>query len=192
MITVKLIDKAHAADINLKNEPFSLYGRLIPSYTGEVWGYQTELFAPGDVSEMCFPDENYDYDAFSREGFFLGAYDGGTCVGLAVLQRAMFRYMYLYDLKVKKAYRGQHVGALLVEKMKELALEQGYRGIYTQGQDNNLAACLFYLKSGFVIGGLDTRVYTGTAQEGKSDVIFYCDAEAPGAGPGKEPRTAAC
>ena len=56
-----------------------------------------------------------------------------------------------------------------------MASGKGYRGIYTQGQDNNLGACLFYLKCGFAIGGLDTRVYTGTSQEGKRDIIFYLD-----------------
>lgn len=62
---------------------------------------------------------------------------------------------------------------MLIEKSKEIALEHGYRGLYTQGQDNNLAACLLYIKNGFVIGGLDTHVYTGTTQEGKKDILFY-------------------
>lgn len=48
-----------------------------------------------------------------------------------------------------------------------------YSGIYTQGQDNNLFACLFYIKTGFHIGGLDTNVYKGTKQEGKADILFY-------------------
>ncbi len=54
-------------------------------------------------------------------------------------------------------------------------MSSGYNGIYTQGQDNNLGACLFYVKAGFYIGGLDTNVYKGTKQEGKSDIIFYYD-----------------
>lgn len=41
--------------------------------------------------------------------------------------------------------------------------------------DNNLGACLFYIKRGFVIGGLNTNVYKGTKQEGKADIYFYCD-----------------
>lgn len=124
---------------------------------------------------MCFPDENYDYDKLSTNSVFVGAYDGDECIGLAILQQAMLKYMYLYDLKVNAEYRGKHIGTMLIEKSKEMALEQGYRGIYTQGQDNNLGACLFYLKNGFVIGGLDTHVYTGTLQEGKSDILFYLD-----------------
>ena len=68
------------------------------------------------------------------------------------------------------------MGKLLVESAKKEAVRQGYRGLYTQGQDNNLGACRFYLKTGFEIGGLDTRVYGGTAQEHKKDILFYCDA----------------
>ena len=68
------------------------------------------------------------------------------------------------------------IGALLMDKAREIALQQGYRGLYTQGQDNNVGACLFYLYYGFHIGGLDTEVYRGTRQEGKADILFYLDA----------------
>ena len=40
-----------------------------------------------------------------------------------------------------------------------------------------VGACLFYLKNGFVIGGLDTHVYVGTSQEEKSDILFYLDTD---------------
>ena len=68
----------------------------------------------------------------------------------------------------------------LIRKAKEVCKEHGYSGIYTQAQDNNLAACLFYIKTGFYIGGLDTNIYRGTAQEGKADIVFYLDCEDPG------------
>jgi len=58
------------------------------------------------------------------------------CVGLAIMQQAFFKYMYLYDLKVNSDYRSKDIGTMLIDKCKEVAAEQGYRGIYTQGQDN--------------------------------------------------------
>ena len=61
----------------------------------------------------------------------------------------------------------------LLEEGKKIATATGYKGIYTQAQDNNLIACKFYLKTGFEIGGIDTMFYNGTAQEGKIDIIFY-------------------
>lgn len=177
MITAKMIDPARREDINIKNEPFRLFGRMIPVYTDETWGYTVERLAEADITEMCFPNENYDYDALAANSVFVGAYDGDVCIGLAILQQAWFKYMYLYDLKVNAAFRGRRVGTMLIEKSKEIAVQQGYRGLYTQGQDNNLGACLFYLKNGFVIGGLDTNVYKGTSQEGKKDILFYCDVK---------------
>lgn len=175
MIRITVIDQEHQQDIRLPNEPFALTGRVVPSYVNERWSYEVRPFPPERVGEMCFPDENYDYDEM-KDSVFLGAYEDEKCVGLAVLQPGFFRYLYLYDLKVCRAYRGQKIGALLMDKAREIALRQGYRGLYTQGQDNNVDACLFYLRYGFHIGGLDTEVYRGTRQEGKADILFYLDA----------------
>lgn len=177
MITIKIIDKEHKADINIKNEPFKLFGRMIPSYTDEKWTYEVERLTEEEITEMCFPNENYDYYGLAKNHIFVGAYDGDRCIGLAILRHNWRKFMYLYDLKVNADYRGKHIGKMLIEKSKELALDHGYRGLYTQGQDNNLAACLFYINNGFAIGGLDTKVYTGTSQEGKKDIIFYCEAK---------------
>lgn len=175
MIEIRVIDKAHSKDINIPNEPFRLYGLLLPSYMDGKWNYQAEYFSEEEISEMCFPDENYDYEKMCKDHIFVGAYDGEICIGLAILRHNWNKYIYLYDLKVNVAYRKQGVGKLLIEKSKEIAHEQGYRGIYTQGQDNNLGACLFYLNNGFYIRGIDTWVYTGTKQEGKADILFYLD-----------------
>lgn len=124
---------------------------------------------------MCFPDENYSYEEMAESCVFIGAYEEERCIGLAVMRHAFFKYMYLYDLKVKERYRRSGVARALIEKAKVSARESGYRGIYTQAQDNNLGACLFYLKTGFIIGGLDTMLYRGTPQEGKKDIYFYLD-----------------
>ena len=77
-------------------------------------------------------NENYDWDTLAKNSIFVGAYDGEPCVGLAILQQAMMKYMYLYDLKVNADVRGRRVGTMLIEKSKEVALEQGIpRAVYT-------------------------------------------------------------
>lgn len=159
MTVTRLIDAQHSKDINLPNEPFKLFGRLIPKYSDGKWSWETELFAPENASEMRFPDEHYDFEQMSENCTFIGAYDG-ECDDESIRGAAA---------------RGRGIGMKLIERAKELAREKGYRGIYVIAQDNNLGACLFYLKCGFRIGGFDTEVYRGTAQEGKSDIIFYLD-----------------
>lgn len=172
----RIIDKSRSGDINLKNEEFEIFGRLLPRFDGKSWSFGEEIFEK--TEKMCFPEENYDFDEMSDNTVFVGAYDGESgdrCVGLAILQSEWTKYLYLYDLKVCSDCRGQGIGQLLIEKSCEIAKERGCIGIHTVGQDNNLAACRFYLKNGFEIGGLDTRTYRGTSQEGKADVHFYRD-----------------
>ena len=83
--------------------------------------------------------------------------------------------MYLYDLKVNKEFRRKGIAEELISSGLKLVRSLGYAGIYTIGQDNNLAACKFYLKQNFVIGGLNTNDYKHTKQEGKSNIYFYLD-----------------
>ncbi len=90
---------------------------------------------------MCFPNENYNYAEMKNNSIW--AYDNGNCIGLAILQDAWFKYMYLYDLKVSKDYRHKGVATALMKKAKEVCKEHHYSGIYTQSQDDNLSACLF-------------------------------------------------
>lgn len=169
------IDRAHSSDIRLKNQPFPLFGRLVPACRDGVWTWCEQLYPASRQTEMCFPDEDYNYDVMAAEHIFLGAYSGDTCVGLAVLRQGMFRYLYLSDLKVNRDCRRQGIGRQLMDKAVELAVRQEYLGVYAICQDNNLAACRFYLQSGFEIGGFDNRVYQGTSQEGKADIYFYRD-----------------
>lgn len=168
MITIRNMTPA---DTFPKNEPFPLFGRMIPRYDGTTWTYTTEEFPPSARAEMVFPEEEYDLAA--EDFIYTGAFDGDTCVGLAVWQRDMFRYLYLYDLKVTGAYRRHGIGGLLIDAGMKIARETGLIGVYTIVQDNNLAAARFYLKSGFAIGGLNTRVYDGTSQADKHDIYLY-------------------
>ncbi|MDE5748091.1 MAG: GNAT family N-acetyltransferase [Acetatifactor sp.] len=185
-ITVRRIEKDREADIRLPNEPFSIYGRMIPHYDGENWSFDTVRLPQEQVHDMVFPDENYDYDAMAENSIFMGAYEGEQCVGLAIYQHNWNKYLYLYDLKVNAACRGRRIGEKLIAAGRELARENGYRGLYTVGQDNNLRACSFYIRCGFEIGGLDTRVYQGTSQEGKRDILFYLENDGSVSKTGKD------
>ena len=174
-IEIKRITEATKNDINIPNEYFTLWGRMIPTYNGSNWAYTIERFEENSIREMVFPDEDYDFHALTSS-FFVGAYNElGKCVGLAIYEQAPFKYMYLKDLKVSVDYRGRSIGQLLIDEGKKIAAENGYKGIYTIGQDNNLSACLFYIKSGFMIGGFNTQIYAGTNQADKSNIYFYLE-----------------
>jgi len=173
MIEVRRITAEIAGDLNLKNEPFLMPGKLIPELKDGIWSYRTELFEVPQT--MVFPDENYEFAATDAKGIAFGAYENEECIGLAIYEDYWLKHMYLYDLKVSAAARGKGVGKALIAAGLEAAKQRGYRGLYTIAQDNNLNACLFYLSAGFEIGGFDNRVYRGTSQEHKADILFYLD-----------------
>ncbi len=174
IIKISIIDAEHKADIGISNEPFKSFGKIEVSFKNGQWDYELVRFNAENVAEMRFPDENYDFDSM-KDSVFIGAYDEDACVGLLVLQPACFKYMHIADIKVNKKYRRQNIGGALIEKAKEAAAQLGYRGLYLECQDNNPGAFMFYVKSGFYIGGLNTNVYKYTKQEGKADIILYCD-----------------
>jgi ribosomal protein S18 acetylase RimI-like enzyme len=171
MVEIRQITQKNKADLNLKNEAFEMPGRFIPELKNGIWRYRTELFERPEV--MTFPEEKYVFEELSAGGVAFGAYEGDRCIGVAIYKDFWFRYMYLYDLKVCASARRNGIGRALIRAGYDAARERGYSGIYTVAQDNNLNACMFYLKSGFEIGGFDNRVYDGTSQQNKADIYFY-------------------
>ncbi|MCM1523909.1 MAG: hypothetical protein NC120_05570 [Ruminococcus sp.] len=55
MTEIRMIGSQHKADINIPNEPFPLFGRMIPSYVNGRWKYSVVRFGENEVSEMAFP-----------------------------------------------------------------------------------------------------------------------------------------
>ena len=162
-----------AEDLRLPNEPFPPRGRLRVHYDGGAFTWEAETWPEEQITEQTFPEEDYDYEAMKHDHFFVGAYLGERCVGLAIFEKPWNRWLYLSDLKACREVRRMGVARRLLEEGMAIAREEGYRGVSTICQDNNLNAALFYLDVGFDIGGLDTRVYDGTKQEGKRDLFLY-------------------
>ncbi|WP_232970481.1 hypothetical protein [Salisediminibacterium selenitireducens] len=51
---IKVIDEANKEDIQLPNEAFPLFGKLVPTLVNGQWGYSEELFEDHDVTSMSF------------------------------------------------------------------------------------------------------------------------------------------
>jgi len=175
MISYRKITQETEDDLRLPNEPFDIFGRLIVLRSENKWAYETKEF--DQIETMCFPDAVYSFEAIDKNGFAVGAYDGPKCIGLAIFEYNWNKYLYLMDLKVNNEYREKGIASQLLKFGQDQAKALNYQGIYTIAQDNNLGACKFYLKSGFVIGGFNTMDYRHTSQREKADVYFYLDVK---------------
>lgn len=70
-IVIRILDANHSKDINIPNQPFLLFGRLIPMYMNEQWNYQVQRLEESKITKMCFPDENYDFNELSKNSIVL-------------------------------------------------------------------------------------------------------------------------
>ncbi len=143
-------------DIAKTNEHFPIIGRIKPSLHDGVWSYEEELFeTPG---ETRFPDDLLDWSQYidqDDKALFL-AYVNGECVGQIRVVKEWNRFCYIENIASTTQYRGHGIGARLLERAEEWAKEKDLIGMSLEAQDDNLIACRFYIKHGFILGGVDT------------------------------------
>ena len=84
------------------------------------------------------------------------AYMNNTCIGQIRIIKDWNHFCYIENIATKKDYRGSGVGKLLLNKAEEWAKQRKLIGMSLEAQDDNLGACRFYVKQGFILGGVDT------------------------------------
>ena len=94
--------------------------------------------------------------------------------GSRTLRSNWNNFAYIEELYVSEAIRGQGIGRRLVKRAEDWAAERRLKGLMLETQDLNLAACRFYVKTGFRIGGADTLLYEGLGTElAEERAIFW-------------------
>lgn len=94
-------------------------------------------------------------------------------IGLMVLKKNWNHYAYIEDITVDKKYRTLGVGKRLVDQAKQWAKKGNMPGIMLETQNNNVAACKFYEKCGFVIGGFDFLIYKGLDMKNDEVAMYW-------------------
>lgn len=155
-IKIKPLKDEFIAFVNVANEPFPIIGKILPIFSNGVWSYEEELYET--PSEIRFPDDKLDWSAYidSNEKIVLLAFHEDACIGQIRLVKDWNRFAYIENIAVKKNFRKSGVGHLLLEAAEAWAKEQSLIGLSLEAQNDNLIACRFYVKEGFVLGGVDT------------------------------------
>ncbi|WP_026831844.1 GNAT family N-acetyltransferase [Exiguobacterium undae] len=154
-ITIQPLMEQSIAIINDTNEPFSIIGKILPSFSNGIWSYEEELY--NTPTEIRFPDDKLDWSTYidSSEKIVLLAFHEDTCIGQIRLVKDWNRFAYIENIAVKKSFRKSGIGHLLLEAAENWAQEQSLIGLSLEAQNDNLIACRFYVKEGFVLGGVD-------------------------------------
>ena len=153
------INHQNLADINKANQPFEIIGKIKPVFINGMWTYTEEMYEHSYTK--TYPDGTLDYDAYinNPDKIIFLAYSGGECIGQIVLKKDWNRYAFIEDICIAKSSRGQGIGTTLIQKAVEWAKDSNLKGLALETQDNNLWACRFYAKCGFVIGAVNTMLY---------------------------------
>jgi len=94
-------------------------------------------------------------------------------IGRISLKRNWNNYAYIEDIAVDKHNRRYGVGRQLIREAKRWAEAGGMAGIMLETQNNNVQACKFYERCGFMIGGFDAQLYKGIDAGSDEIAIFW-------------------
>lgn len=153
------INSQNLADINKANQPFEVIGKIKPVFADGIWTYTEQIYERSYMK--AYPNDPLDYAVYidnpDKTVFF--AYSDAECIGQIILKRDWNGYAFIENLGVVKSARGQGVGSCLIQRAIEWAKNSALKGLALETQDNNLLACRFYAKCGFVIGAVNTMLY---------------------------------
>ncbi|TNJ62846.1 GNAT family N-acetyltransferase [Paenibacillus hemerocallicola] len=141
-------------------------GYTVKKIPGYEKSYSDEQFAEAAGEDHLGNDDNPNqvmYLAFAEE----------QVAGRIILRRNWNRYAYVEDIAVHKPFRGLGIGRQLIERARLWAQAGGMPGIMLETQSNNVLACKFYERCGFIIGGFDSQLYRGIHKHNDEIAIFW-------------------
>jgi ribosomal protein S18 acetylase RimI-like enzyme len=83
------------------------------------------------------------------------------------------KFAYVEELAISPEFRGMGVGRALMTRAIEWAKQQNFPGLTLETQNNNVPACEFYEKCGFVLGGVDLYAYRNLSNASEIALYWY-------------------
>lgn len=123
-----------------------------------------------------YPRDQSDIDRYERLlplGYSYGAYMGDIMVGAVICEPQEWNNtIFIWELQVSTEHQRSNIGRTLLNKVTEIARNDGFRAIRLETQNYNVPAIRFYSKCGFTIDGIDLSFYTNTDME-MGEVAFF-------------------
>lgn len=105
----------------------------------------------------------------------------GSPVGYAAVSQGWNRFAIIEDIAVDASHRGSGIARRLMDAAVAWARVRALVGVRLETQSNNVAACRFYDRYGFVLGGFDRCLYRGLQPDTREVALFwYLTFEAAG------------
>ncbi len=135
-----------------------------------------------DIPEVVKLEKLYFSQPWSEKAF-LDAFDGGNSYfavaktedNLTVGYGGMYfagGEGYIYNIAVKKEYRGQKIGQMLVQKLIDCSLEKNLEFLSLEVRESNIPAINLYKKMNFKILGKRKSFYSNPKEDALIMTLF--------------------
>lgn len=134
-----------------------------------------ELIVPVDPYEKCYYNRPQDFsgyiDNFDAQLFAL--HIDGQAAGYLAISRHWNGFALIEDIAIDRAFRQRGCGRQLMAAAQQWAREKSLNGLTLETQSNNVAACLFYERQGFRLGGIDRDLYRAMDPQKPEIALFW-------------------
>lgn len=169
---IKKMTSSNICDYNKLNDGFIVTGRMILKYDNDNWTYMEELFSKPYFKQYENEDIDTTYALDTSKAVFL-YYVDDLCIGQIRLCSNWNGYALVEDIGVSKDWRQKGIGTELLEKAVEWAKQNNHIGLMLETQDVNISACRFYAKNNFIIGGVDSMLYSKYPSANEKAIFWY-------------------
>jgi streptothricin acetyltransferase len=105
--------------------------------------------------EKSYPRPKFDLHDATR----FVAFHGERPVGTIELSKHWNGFTYLHHIVVLREFRRTGLASALLRQAMAWSQSQGFPGIMLETQNNNVAACKLYERTGFQLSGFDADLY---------------------------------
>jgi ribosomal protein S18 acetylase RimI-like enzyme len=172
MITIRELDDQNMRDVNRCDGVFTVDSRLVLQVENDVIRYTVAGIPP---YQKRYPHDEIDTTTYladpAKTIFF--AYVDGQLAGQVILRGNWNRYCHIEDIAVDIHFRRCGVGRALMEAAIAWAKGRDLAGLSLETQNNNVAACRFYERCGFRLGGFDRYLYRGVMNDTEEIALYW-------------------
>jgi ribosomal protein S18 acetylase RimI-like enzyme len=167
------ISADNIGDVNKTDTTHEINSKIVPFIENGNFSYIIEEIDP--PYHKTYEEDNIDYTEYidNPDKIVFLAYADGVPAGQIVLRRNWNHFAYIEDIRVSSEFRGRGTGVALLKKAEEWAKKGEMPGIMLETQDVNVPACRLYEKFGFIIGGVDKKLYGGTKYAHETALFWY-------------------
>lgn len=172
-IVIKRLNDENFHDVDNCDGTFVVDSELVLSVEGAHISYHTVTVEP--YKKRYVPEQNRDLRAYidSPKGAVYLAYIEERVCGQMIISLSWNNYALIEDLEVDVKFRRNGVGQALIEQAKSWASSLGLAGIAVETQNNNVSACRFYERCGFLLCGFDSNLYRGLNPNSTETALFW-------------------